>query len=172
LSRDTPPPLFLAERQCPPLEERMKRIARESDDVKLLMSIRGVDFYLASMISSYIGDVNRFPSDGHLASFFGIVPESRDTADVRRRGKMTKDGPHVARWSLSIMVNTVIKYNPPIKAYYVSIKEKKGSGKKAHVVAMRKLVRMIHHMLKTRKPWRWEDPNLTERKVSRLGGDG
>jgi hypothetical protein len=99
------------------------------------------------------------------------VPESRDTSDVRRKGKMTKDGPRVARWALSIMVDTVIKYNPLVKAYYVSVKERKGSGKKVHVAAMRKLVRIIHRMLKARKPWR-EDPSLTERKVSRLGGDG
>lgn len=52
------------------------------------MTIRGVDFYLASLISSFIGDVNRFPSDDHLASFLGIIPESRDSADVKRRRHM------------------------------------------------------------------------------------
>jgi len=59
---------------------------------QILFRFRGVDFHWASLISSFIGGVNRFPPDDHLASFFGIVPTSRDSANVKRRGKMTKDG--------------------------------------------------------------------------------
>jgi len=46
------------------------------------------------------------PDSDHLASFFGIVPESKDSSRVRRRGKMAKDGPPIGRWALSIMVDT------------------------------------------------------------------
>ena len=160
--------LRFLEKQCVPLEERVRMNAKVSDDVKLLMSIPGVDYYLASLISSFIGDVNRFPSDDHLASFFGIVPTSRDSANVKRRGKMTKDGSSTARWALSIMVDTVTQHNQPIKDYYRSVKKRTGSGKLAHVATMRKLTRMLYHMLKTREHWKWEDPLLTERKLSRL----
>ncbi|MCL5068201.1 MAG: IS110 family transposase, partial [Thaumarchaeota archaeon] len=82
--------LEFLEKQCIPLEIEIRRIAKESDDVKLLMTIPGIDFYLASLLSSYIGDVNRFPSESHLASFFGIIPISRDSADTKRRGRMSK----------------------------------------------------------------------------------
>jgi len=164
--------LEFLEKQCIPLEDRVKENARVSDDVKLLMTIRGVDFYLASLIFSFIGDVNRFPSDDHLASFFGIVPTSRDSANVKRRGKMTKDGSSIARWTLSVMVDTVMQYNQPIKDYYLAVKKRTGSGKLAHVATMRKLTRMLYHMLKTRKHWRWEDTLLTERKLAKLRMDG
>ena len=160
--------LEFLEEQCTPLEDRVKENARLSEDVRLLMTIRGVDFYLASLISSFIGDANRFPSDDHLASFFGIVPTSRDSANVKRRGKMTKDGSSTARWALSIIVDTVMQHNEPIKDYYQSVKNRTGSGKLAHVSTMRKLTRMFYHMLKTREHWKWEDPLLTERKMSRL----
>ena len=160
--------LEFLENQCVPLEDRVKENARLSDDVKLLMTVTGVDFYLASLISSFIGDVNRFPSDDHLASFFGIVPASRDSANVKRRGKMTKDGSSTARWALSVMVDTVTQHNQPIKDYYQSVKKRTGSGKLAHVSTMRKLTRMLYHMLKTREHWKWEDTLLTERKLSRL----
>jgi transposase len=59
--------LCFLEKQCVPLEENVRENARVNDDAKLLMSIPGVDCYLASLISSFIGDVNRFPSDDHLA---------------------------------------------------------------------------------------------------------
>jgi transposase len=119
--------------------------------------------------------MNRFPSDDHLASFFGIVPTSRDRADVKRRGKMTKDGSSTARWTPSVMVDTVTQHNEPIREYYASVKKRTGSGKLAHVATMRKLTRMLYHMLKTREHWKWENPQLTERKLTRLqvgGGDG
>jgi transposase len=142
------------EKQCGPLEDKVKENAGVNDNVKLMMSIPGVDFCLASLISSFIGDVNRFPSDDHLASFFDIVPTSRDSADVKRRGKMTKDGPSTARWTLSIIVDTVMQHNQPIKDYYQSVKKRTGSGKLAHVSTMRKLTRTLYHMLKTREHWR------------------
>ena len=167
--------LEFLERQCLPLEESVRANAKLSDDVRLLMSITGVDYYLASLTSSFIGDVNRFPSDDHLASFLGIVPTSRDSANVKRRGKMTKDGSSIARWALSVMVDTVMRHNEPIREYYVGVKKRTGSGKLAHVSTMRKLTRMLYHMLKARENWKWENPQLTERKMTRLemgGGDG
>lgn len=135
------------------------------------MTIPGIDFYLASPVSSYIGDVNRFPSDDHLASFFGIIPVSRDSASMKRRGHMSKDGPSIGRWALSIMVDTVKRYNVPIKAYYDSTKKRTNSGGLAHTATMRKLVRMVYHMLKTRDHWKFEDKMPTEKKLENLGGE-
>jgi transposase len=164
--------LEFLEGQCVPLEDSVRESAGLSDDVRILMTITGVDYYLASLLSSYIGDVNRFPSDDHLASFFGIVPTSRDSANVKRRGKMTKDGSSIARWTLSVMVDTVKQHNPPIKDYYQSVNKRTSSGKLARVSTMRKLTRMLYHMLKTKQNWKWENPQLTERKLAKLGGGG
>ena len=146
---------FLAA-QCVPLEDEARKVARQSDDVRLIMTIPGVDFYLASLISSFIGDVNRFPSDNHVASFLGIIPAT-SSADIKRKGRISKDGPSIARWTLSIMVDVIIRYNDQIKEYYDSVKRRTGSGKLAHVATMRKLTRMLYHMLKTREHWRWEN---------------
>ena len=56
-----------------------------------------------------------------------------------------------ARWALSIAVDTVMMRNKSIREYYDSVKNRKGSGKFAHVSTMRKLTRMIFTMLKERK---------------------
>ncbi len=160
------------EEQCVPLEERVKALVRENEDVRLLMTIPGVDYYLASLLSSYIRDVNRFPSFDHLASFFGIIPESGDSANVKRRGRMSKDGPSIARWALGIMTDTVMERNAHLHAYYAHEKERTKSGKYAHVLTMKKLLRMVYHILKTREHWRWEDEKLTERKLANLERGG
>ena len=54
------------ERQCSPLEGEVRKAANVNEDVRLLMTIGGVDFYLGLLISSFIGGVNRFPSDDDL----------------------------------------------------------------------------------------------------------
>ena len=163
--------LKFLEDQIPPLEERIKSRARESEDVKLLMSIPGIDYYLASLLSSYIGDVHRFPNESKLASFFGIVPSNRDSSSITRRGHMSKEGASTARWALSIAVDTVKIRNKPIMEYYNHQKERTGSGKLAHVLTMRKLIRMIYFMLSNGKPWKYENIALTDRKVSDLEDD-
>jgi transposase len=166
--------LEFMEGQCEPLEERIRKNARDNKLVRIIMSIPGVDYYLASLYASYIGDPHRFPSFDHVASYLGIIPVSKDSANVRRRGRMSKDGPSIARWTLGIMVDTVKRRNPRIKQYYDSAKKRKGRAGYARVLTMKKLARMIHHMLITEQNWRWEDEELTEEKLSKLdrqGGD-
>jgi transposase len=154
-----------------PLDQRIKATAKENEDVRLLMSIPGVNFYLAALVSSYIGNVRRFPDADHLASYFGIVPSERNSSTIRRVGRMSTDGPHTARMALSIMVDTVALWDDHVRAYYAKAKARTGSGKMAHVITMRKLVRMIYTMLTRRERWRWENGALTERKLDRLDAD-
>lgn len=73
------------------------------------------------------------------------------------------------------MTDTVMRFNPGFKRYYLSVKRRKNSGALAHVAAMRKLVRMEYYMLKRRENWKWEDKASTRRKLAELdredGGD-
>jgi hypothetical protein len=59
-----------------------------------------------------------------------------------------------------------------IKGYYEHQKDRTGSGSYAHVLTMKKLLRMVYHMLKTRQHWRWENKSLTDRKLSDLERGG
>ncbi|MCL5068380.1 MAG: IS110 family transposase [Thaumarchaeota archaeon] len=160
--------LEFLEGQCVPFEAAIKVRAKVSDDVKILMSVKGIDFYLASLLSSYIGDVNRFPSDNQLASAFGIVPVERQSSSVKKIGRMSREGPGVARWALSVAADCVRQQNEQIKAYYEVAKKRTGRTKKARIVTMRKLLRMLYFMLKTRQNWKWENPESTTEKISRL----
>lgn len=94
---------------------------------------------MASLISSNFGDINRFDSPDKLASFFGIITSAKDSSTIKRRGHMSKEGAQTARWVLSIAVDTVIQRNKPIRKYFDSVKNCKGSGRFAHVSNMRKL---------------------------------
>jgi hypothetical protein len=52
-------------------------------------------------------------------------------------------------------VDTVKIRNKPIIKYYNHQKKRTGSGKLAHVLTMRKLIRIIYYMLSNRKPWKY-----------------
>jgi transposase len=164
--------LDFLEGQCGPLEEEIRGFAKESDDVRLLMTIRGVDFYSAALYSSVVGDVNRFPSGDRLASYLGIIPAQHESSGVKRMGRMSKEGIPLGRWVLDVMAGNAINFNPAIRQYYLSALNRTGRAKKARVLTMRKMERMTYHMLKSREPWRYEDRGLTERKLSRLDGGG
>jgi transposase len=106
--------LELYERQCEPIEESLRKSAGDDEQTKLLMTIPGVNYYLASLLSSYIGSIDRFESDDKLASYFGVIPAMKDSSNVRRRGRMSKDGSSIARWALSMAVDTIMERNRPL----------------------------------------------------------
>ena len=84
---------------------------------------------------------------------------------------MSKEGAATARWALSIAVETVTLRNKPLKEYYGAVKNRKGSGKNAHVSTMWNPIRMVYAMLKERKELKYENTALTESKLSRLDDD-
>jgi hypothetical protein len=103
-----------------------------------------------------------------VVSYLGIVPVSKDSSNVNRRGRMSKDGPYVEWWTLGVMVDTVKRWNSGVKEYYDKARKRKGRAGYARVLTMKKLARMIHHMLLAEENRRWEDSELTEEKLARL----
>lgn len=158
--------LSFYEEQCEPIEAKIRKSANSDEQAKLLISISRISYYLASLLSSYIGSIDRFESDDKSASFFGVVPEMKDSSNVKRRGRMPKEGASAARCALSIATDTTIDYNKPLREYYNAVKKRASSVKMAHVSNMRKLVRMIFQMLRNREQWKYENPSLTDRKLS------
>ena len=85
------------EKQNIPLEIGIKKNVKESEDVKLLLSIPEIEYYLASFLSSYIREVTRFETSDNLASCFGVITSTMDSSTLRRRGHMSKEAAWVER---------------------------------------------------------------------------
>jgi transposase len=60
------------EEQVESITSKIASLAKESDEVKLLMTLPGIDF--AMLIIAEIGDVKRFPEARKLCSWAGLVP--------------------------------------------------------------------------------------------------
>jgi transposase len=128
--------------------------AKEDSMARLLMSIPGVGYYSALLISSEIGDIDRFADSHHLCSYAGLVPSTYSSAATTYHGKITKMGSKYLRWALTECVHTHIRYqsNSNITKFYNRISKKKGTAK-ATVAAASKLLRVIYCILKERREY-------------------
>jgi len=77
------------------------RAVAASDVVAItLQQLVGIGPVLALMIRAEIGDIRRFPTAGHLASYAGLVPRVDASAGRVRYGRTTKRGSPWLRWAL------------------------------------------------------------------------
>jgi transposase len=64
------------------VEQWMQENLEADEIVRLLMTIPGVGLILAHVIRAEIGEIERFPTFRHLASYAGLAPVSDDTAFI------------------------------------------------------------------------------------------
>lgn len=87
------------QKQIDRLEERMKEVLRDTPAVQLLMSLPGVGRILSAVIALEIGDVKRFPSAGHLASYAGTTPRVSSSGGKTHYGKLRGDANRFLKWA-------------------------------------------------------------------------
>jgi len=81
--------------------ERDVLAAAAQDPIALaLQTIPGVGPVLALLIRAEVGDLGRFPTPGHLASYAGLVPSVDNSARRVRYGRITRRGSPWLRWAL------------------------------------------------------------------------
>ncbi len=73
---------------------------RDDDRVRRLTPIPGIGLLTAATIAAEVGDVGRFSSADRLASWAGLTPTERSSADHVRRGHISKQGSRWLRWAM------------------------------------------------------------------------
>ena len=125
---------------------------RESEGARLLSTVPGVAEFLSLLILSEIGEVERFHSAKHLASYAGLVPSVRQSGGAERHGRITRQGSRLLRWALVEAAIHAARKPGPLREHYLRIRKKKGA-KVARVAAARKLCTYIYHMLREGKTY-------------------
>ena len=127
-------------------------MSQDNEDVQLLTSIPGIGTRSAVQIMSMIIDINRFPDTEKLCSYFGLVPRVRSTGGKDVLGRLTKTGDPMMRRILDRMTYVHIMHcDLSLTTFY---ERKTGeSKKKALTSASRKMLCLIHAMLKRRTPF-------------------
>jgi len=131
-------------------EAKIKNQAEVSKDTQLLMSIPGISFYSALLITSEIGDYTRFASSRKLCSWAGLVPSVYASGGKTRRGKIIKQGSKNLRFVLLQAVPHVKRKCKRLNRLYERVARKHGKNT-ARIAVARRLLAIILMMLKTRK---------------------
>ncbi len=67
-------------------------IAVNKDDVTLLMTLLGIDYYAVMIITNEIGDITRFSEANKLVSWTGLAPSTRQSGSHIKHGTITGAG--------------------------------------------------------------------------------
>lgn len=150
-------------------ETKLARIVQSDQDVRLLMTIPGMNAFTAVAVKSRIGDVSRFPTKKHLCSYAGLVPRADNSGEYVSRHNHVKHGDNVLKYALTCAVRGAVSSHKltSIKACYLKLLKRQGVAQKAEVGAARKLACVVWKILISREPYVEEDKYLTLKKLKR-----
>ncbi|HET6310685.1 MAG TPA: IS110 family transposase [Candidatus Nitrosotalea sp.] len=74
------------------VEKQLRALAKQTPVVERLQSIPGVGLLTATALVALVGDVQRFPTSRHFASYLGLTPREHSSGLVRRLGAISKAG--------------------------------------------------------------------------------
>jgi len=134
------------------LSLELRHLADADEDVRLLMTVPGVGYYIALLVKAEEGDVSRFRSGDHLASYAGLVPSTYSSGGVTRHGRITKEGSRWLRWAMVEAVLLHLRYDSPVTKFYHGVAERQGA-KTARVAAARKLLTVCWSVLRNGRPY-------------------
>ena len=129
------------------------------------MSLPGVGPTGAQALYAALGDWRRFKDGAHAASYLGLTPSTRQSADHCYHGSITKAGNSLARWLLTQAAGQVSEHPGPLGVFFRRIRKRKNYNV-AVVATARKLVTIAFLMLKNNEPYRYSLPGPTQRKLS------
>ncbi len=142
-----------------------QRIEKEQkqDQLQILMTIPGISFTSASSILAEIGDVSVFSHPKHLVGWSGLAPALNESAGKSYSGHITKKGSKYLRRMLVQCAHVIAGHRPNrMRFFYQRILMRK--GKKIAIVALaRKLLSIIHHLLKNNE--KYSEDELKPKKV-------
>jgi transposase len=142
-------------------------IAVESEEVKLLMTLPGIDFYSAMLIVAEIGDIDRFPNAKKLCSWAGLVPTIYQSGNTLHMGRITKKGSRWLRWVLIQAAQSARQHDKRLGNFYDRVAIRRGPNK-ATVAVAREMLAIIYHMLLKKEPYRGMSQKLASQKYKRM----
>src|SRR5205823_2736148 len=134
------------EEQLELVESELRRFARADRRCQALETIFGVGPILACHLLAEIGDASRFRRARQLVRASGLDPSVAESAESKRRGRLSKQGSPHLRWALVEAANHSHRRSSPDHALYTSAAARCGRGR-ARLTVARKIARRAYHVL-------------------------
>jgi len=150
--------LDFVRQQIEAVEERLEERVEVTPAMQRLRSLPGIGVILAATIALEVGDVSRFPTAAHLASYAGTTPRVHASGGKVRYGPTRPDVNRYLKWAFAEAANSVAVNHARCPQRHVSqlyrrLRERKGHGKAIGAVA-RHLAEAVFHVLSRQEPYR------------------
>jgi transposase len=139
--------LRLLDEQIRQVDQELVRRWGQDSRVHHLRSIPGIGVFIAMLLVLELGDIHRFPSAKHVASYAGLVPRVSDSGERVRRGHISKEGNRLLRWALVLAATQAARRPGPLRAWYRTVAHRKGK-KVARVALARRLAEIVYQVWK------------------------
>ena len=138
----------LLEEQISEIEKRIQEFSVQNNST--ILSIPGISHFSGTSILAELGDVCNYQKSSQIIKFAGVAPYHYQSSQfTAQHTSITKKGSRYLRKTLYQIILPVINNNEVFKAYY----NKKLAEGKGHRCAqghcIRKLLRVIYHLLTT-----------------------
>jgi len=145
------------------IEKQIERISKEvrklchqkpwADDMTYLMQLPGSGVITAMTVLAAIGEIERFETSKHLASYSGLTP-GLEQSGTKKRGKgITKEGRRELRWALVEAAQMAVKSDPLLKMKFQTL-QKRMHRNQAIVAIARHLLELVWYVLTRHQPYR------------------
>ena len=145
------------------IEKQIGRIGKEvakmshqkpwAESMTYLMQLPGFGVITGMTILAAIGEVQRFDSARHLASYSGLTPGVEQSGTKNRSKGMTKEGRKELRWALVEVAQRAVKSDPHWKHRFQEL-QKRMHRNQAIVAVARRLLELVWYVLTRRQAYR------------------
>jgi transposase len=145
------------------IEKQISRIGKEvakmshrkpwAQDMAYLMQLPGFGVITAMTVLAAIGEIQRFASARHLASYSGLTPGLEQSGTKYRERGVTKEGRKELRWALVEVAQRAVKSDPVWKTRFQEM-QKRMHRNQAIVAVARRLLELVWYVLTRRQPYR------------------
>lgn len=149
----------------PPIAQQEKWLAElvpQTPALTLLRSLPGVGPILAAVLWLEIGEVGRFASAEHLASYGGTTPRVASSGDKVHYGRLRPDVNRTLKWALVEAANGVCLHQKDYPERHVTRLYQRLKGRKGHPKAIgavaRHLAEAAFHVLRRQEEYREPSP--------------
>jgi len=145
------------------IEKQIGRIGKEvakmshrkpwAQSMTYLMQLPGFGVITAMTVLAAIGEIQRFETPKHLASYSGLTP-GLEQSGTKNRGKgITKEGRKELRWALVEVAQRAVKSDPLWTRRFQEL-QKRMHRNQAIVAIARRLLELVWYVLNRRQPYR------------------
>ena len=145
------------------LEKQIGRIGKEvaklshqkpwAQSMTYLMQLPGFGVITGMTVLAAIGDIQRFDSARHLASYSGLTPGLEQSRTKYREKGITKEGRKELRWAMVEVAQRAVKSDPLWKHRFQEM-QKRMHRNQVIVAVARRLLELVWYVLTRRQPYR------------------